>query len=406
MTTTLLGVDLTGRPVLVAGGGPVACLKASALARDGAVVHLVAPQVCEDLADLLATGVGTWSRREATVEDIQDSWLVVAATDDPAANRRLCAAATARRIFSVCAGSARDGTARNPALAEHAGLRVGVVSSGRPDPVRVVRTRDALALHLLTGDLDLRPVRRTNRRGRVVLVGGGPGAEDLITVRGRRALAEADVVVADRLGPAALLDRLPDDVQVLDVGKAPGRHQVGQEEINRILVDQARLGRTVVRLKGGDPYLYGRGGEEHAFCVAQGIPVEVVPGVSSAFGAPAAAGIPLTHRGTVAGVHVVQGHARLDAQALGSVVDGTATLVLLMAVSSLADHVSALLAAGADPSVPVAVVEDATLPTQRVTRAPLARIVQAAASIGVRAPAVVVVGAVADPAVLVPGGSG
>ncbi len=408
MTTTLLGVDLTDRRVLVAGGGPVAALKAGALAGDGAHVHVVAPQLCEDLRDLFAASPERlrWSDREVSAEDLDGVWLVVAATDDAAVNRELCAAATAQRIFSVCAGSAADGTARTPAMAEHAGLRVGVVSAGRPDPTRVVRTRNALSLHLQTADLDLRAARVSPSAGRVVLVGGGPGAADLITVRGRRALAEADVVVTDRLGPSTLLGRLPRDVQVIDVGKTPGHHQVTQDEINQILVDQAALGRTVVRLKGGDPYVYGRGGEEQAFCAAHGIPVEVVPGVSSAMSAPGAAGIPLTHRGTAAAVHLVQGHGPLDTHAVGSVVDGSATLVILMGVSSLADHVATLISAGAAPSTPVAIVEDATLPTQRVTRAALGQIVLVASDVGIRAPAVVVVGAVADAALLATGRSG
>jgi uroporphyrin-III C-methyltransferase/precorrin-2 dehydrogenase/sirohydrochlorin ferrochelatase len=229
----------------------------------------------------------------------------------------------------------------------------------------------------------------------VALVGGGPGALDLMTLRGRELLSRADVVVTDRLGPVDALAGLPADVEVIDVGKTPGHHQWTQSAINDVLVEQARRGRLVVRLKGGDPYLFGRGGEELAHCRAHGIPVEVVPGVSSALSAPAAAGIPLTHRGTVAATHIAHGHGPLADPAVACVVDGSATLVLLMAVSTLADHVEALLAAGADPSTPVAVVEDGTLPTQRVTRASLCDVVTTAERVGVRAPAVVVIGAVA-----------
>ena len=177
----------------------------------------------------------------------------------------------------------------------------------------------------------------------MVLVGGGPGAADLMTLRARRALAEADVVVTDRLGPTSVLADLPDDVEVIDVGKTPGLHAVTQDEINRILVDHAQRGRLVVRLKGGDPFLFGRGGEEELALAAHGIPVEVVPGVSSALAAPAAAGIPVTHRGTVAAVHVAHGHGRLDDTAVGAVVRGEATLVVLMGISLLADHVARLL---------------------------------------------------------------
>ena len=168
-----------------------------------------------------------------------------------------------------------------------------------------------------------------------------------------------------------------------------------QEQINHIIVEQATLGRNVVRLKGGDAYLFGRGGEEVLACRAHGIPVEVVPGVSSALAVPAAADIPLTHRGVVAGAHVTHGHGTLDDAAVAGVVDGTATLVVLMGIALLERHVAHLLGAGADPATPVAIVENGTLPTQRTTRAPLGGIVDAAAAAAVQAPAVVVVGGVA-----------
>jgi uroporphyrin-III C-methyltransferase/precorrin-2 dehydrogenase/sirohydrochlorin ferrochelatase len=286
---------------------------------------------------------------------------------------------------------------------------VAVTSAGDPDPARAARVRDQLADTLTTGTLDLRHHRRdSGSRGRVTLIGGGPGAADLMTVRARRAMFEADVVVTDRLGPTAILDALPSDVEVIYVGKAPGRHAATQHEINAILIDQAGRGRVVARLKGGDPFLFGRGGEEQQALAAHGIPVEVVPGVTSALSAPLAAGIPVTHRGTVASVHVTHGHRELNQSALDVVVRREATLVVLMGIGHLASHVGQLLAAGSDPHLPVAIVEDATLPTQRVTRAPLRRIVGAAVEQGVKAPAVVVVGAVADPSLLAaaPAGGG
>lgn len=258
--TTLLGVDLVGRPVLVAGGGPVAAAKAAALVADGALVHVVTPVTCEAMLDLVDDAAVTWSRREVTPDDVAGTWFVVAATGDSAVDRDLCARATAERVFSVCAGAAEHGTARNPAVTEHAGLRVGVVSTGRPDPGRAVAVRNALVVHLQTAQLDLRTRRAVpGAAGRVLLVGGGPGAEDLITVRGRQALAQADVVVTDRLGPTGLLRTLPLDVEVIDVGKTAGHHLVPQSEINRILVEQARRGRTVVRLKGATPSSTGAG---------------------------------------------------------------------------------------------------------------------------------------------------
>jgi uroporphyrin-III C-methyltransferase/precorrin-2 dehydrogenase/sirohydrochlorin ferrochelatase len=334
-------------------------------------------------------------------DDLDGVWLVHAATDDAWTNSQLCAWATDRHLWSVCASSVEEGTARTPATTRHAGLVVGVTSSGDADPVRARSVRDQLALTLETGDLDLRRRRGTSPgAGRVVLVGGGPGAPDLLTVRGRRALAEADVVVTDRLGPTSLLSSLPPGVEVIDVGKVPGAHAVSQEEINAVLVEQAQRGRLVVRLKGGDPFLFGRGGEEQSELAAHGIPVEVVPGVSSALAGPQAAGIPVTHRGTVAAVHVSHGHGTLDEPAVRAVVDSSATLVVLMGVSTLARHAEQLLAAGASPATPVAVSEDASLASERVTRAPLGEVARLAAETGVRAPAVVVVVAVAAPGLL------
>ncbi|WP_328741232.1 uroporphyrinogen-III C-methyltransferase [Flavimobilis rhizosphaerae] len=236
--------------------------------------------------------------------------------------------------------------------------------------------------------------------GAVVLVGGGPGAADLMTVRARRALFSADVVVADRLGPTSVLADLPSRVRVIDVGKRPGAHPVPQARINEILVAEAIAGNRVVRLKGGDPFLFGRGGEEVAACRARGIAVEVVPGVSSALAAPAAACVPVTHRGTASALLVVQGHGSLPGLAVQAVVTRAATVAVLMGVARLAEHVAVLLAAGASPSTPVAVIEQATTDDERTTFMTLGRAVRTCAEAGVRSPAVVVLGDVADPALL------
>lgn len=445
--TTLLGLDLAGRTVLVAGGGPVAARRARAMADDGAHVRVVAPQVCEDLRDLVAAslhapllgpgpapapaqrlpdgGAGpggrvTWAPREVRESDVEDAWLVLAATDDSGTNRDVAAWAAARRTWCVNAGAAHEGTARTPATTHSGDVLVGVVtdvpaagasadghargrravdgSAGRrgADPRRARAVRDAIAEHLRSGGADQRRHRpASGGLGSVTLVGGGPGAVDLLTVRGRRALAEADVVVADRLGPVDVLDELAPGVEVIDVGKTPGNHPVPQHEINAILVEQAQRGRRVVRLKGGDPFVYGRGGEEVIACREAGVPVDVVPGVSSALSVPALAGIPLTHRGTVAAFHVISGHDGLDAAALAGVRDRTATLVVLMGVSQLARITAQALGAGADPALPVAIVESGSTPRQRVTRAPLGEVVERAAQVGVRAPAIIVVGDVA-----------
>ena len=234
--------------------------------------------------------------------------------------------------------------------------------------------------------------------GRVTLVGGGPGNPDLITVRGLRALREADVVVVDKLAPRELLDGLDPRVEVVDAGKAPHAHNLSQGEINALLVERARAGQHVVRLKGGDPYVFGRGGEEALACVRAGVPVEVVPGISSAVAVPAAAGIPVTHRGVTQDFAVVSAH--LDPSHPGATVDwealaaGPGTLVLLMAVANLDQVSTELVKRGRPDDTPVAVISDGTLPTQRVLVSTLAQVAGDVADAGIRPPAVVVVGEV------------
>ena len=232
-------------------------------------------------------------------------------------------------------------------------------------------------------------------RGSVSLVGGGPGDPGLLTVRALQRLADADVVVVDRLAPSDDLASLAPSALVVDVGKTPGSHAVPQERINALLVEHARAGRRVVRLKGGDPYVLGRGGEEVESCRAEGIPVEVVPGVTSAFAVPAAAGIPVTHRGLSRSVTVLTGHEDLGPDRCDALVRLGGTLVVLMGVSRIAALAEGLLAAGADPETPAAVVECGWSADQRTTRSALAGLTAACTARAVASPAVVVIGAVA-----------
>jgi uroporphyrin-III C-methyltransferase/precorrin-2 dehydrogenase/sirohydrochlorin ferrochelatase len=271
------------------------------------------------------------------------------------------------------------------------------------DPRRAAGLRDLISSALDVGDLQARPTRAAPR-GEVVLVGGGPGDPELITVRGRRLVADADVVVVDRLAPRELLGTLGEDVEVVDCGKSPHRHNLTQAEINEVLVDRARRGKRVVRLKGGDPFVFGRGGEEWLACVSAGVPVTVVPGITSALAAPAVAGIPVTHRGLAAEFTVVSGHR--DPRAPGAAhagggpdykaLAGADTLVLLMAMDRLDPIVAELIAAGADPRTPAAAVRSATLPGQAVVRAALKDLPEAVREAGLGAPAVVVIGAVVN----------
>lgn len=367
------------------GGGPVAARRAKGLVDAGADVVILAPDACEDLRDLARTGVVTWLPREyAGADDLAGAWLVHTATGDRAVDESVSADAAADRIWCVRADDAPASSAWTPAVALSEGVSVAVTASG--DPRRARAVRDAIRTALEAGDLPLRRFRPG--RGHVALVGGGPGDPGLITIRGRRLLAQADVIVADRLAPRALLDEPGEHVLVIDVGKAPGRHPVPQEEINRILVEHAVAGRRVVRLKGGDPYVLGRGGEELEACLRAGVDAEVVPGVTSAVSVPAAVGIPVTHRGIAKGFAVISGHEQLaDAPR-------DATLVLLMAVSLLRSTAARLVDLGRDPGCPVAIVEDGYGPRQRLTVATLATVADIAAERAVRPPAVVVVGEV------------
>lgn len=245
-------------------------------------------------------------------------------------------------------------------------------------------------------------MRQPERGGRVYLVGAGPGDPGLLTIRGRDLLEAADVVLADRLVVDEVLAMVPPE-KLVDVGRVPaeGRStRERQEAISRRLVELAREGKAVVRLKGGDPYVFGRGGEEVEALRDAGIPVEIVPGVTSAVAGPAAFGIPLTHRDLASVAALVSGHEGLDKE--GPDVDWEAlarldgTLVVLMGVSSLEEYVARLLGGGMEAETPVAVIERGTLPDQRMVRGRLGEIVERARSARVRPPAVVVIGPVVD----------
>ncbi len=396
MTGFPLLLDVRDRPVLVVGGGAVGTRRALALSEAGAQVRVVAPRLSDVLAGVRA-GV-TIERREFRIDDLDGAWLVMACTSDPAVNTTIANEASARRIFCVRADDATGGTARVPVVVRRDDLTVAV--NGGDDPRRATALRDAIATALDLGEL---PVARHRpaAAGSVALVGGGPGDPELITVRGRRLVATADVVVVDRLAPRALLDGLPPGTEVIDCGKSAHRHNLSQDEINTVLIDRARAGKRVVRLKGGDPFVFGRGGEEWLACVAAGVPVTVVPGLSSALAAPASAGIPLTHRGVAADFTVVSGH--LDpGRAAGQGIDwpglatGAGTLVLLMSMDRLGLIADELIKHGRPGTTPAAVVHRATLPGEQTVRAPLADLARAVAEAGVGAPAVVVIGEVVD----------
>ncbi len=392
-----LGLVLAGRRVLVVGGGRVALRRVFALLEARADIVMVAPHATAALAELAASGQLTWVERGFTSSDLDAAWLAFGCTDDPAVNEAVVAAADERRVFATRADDASAASAWNPAVGRTGPYTIAVHASR--DPRRAVAARDLAVAAVQSAVL---PAGRGAGAGagRVVLVGGGPGDPGLITVRGRAALAEADVVVADRLAPLSLLDALAVDVEIVDAAKVPGGRSMPQEEINRLLVHHASLGKVVVRLKGGDPFVFGRGGEEVEACVAAGIAVEVVPGVTSAISVPALAGIPVTHRGLVQGFTVVSGHlppghpeSGVDWPALARV---RGTLVVLMGLRSIAAISRVLIESGLDPSTPVAALQDGATAASRVVRTTLGAVGDDSAAAGLRTPTVFVVGAVAS----------
>ncbi len=402
----LLALRLAGRRVTIIGGGSVAARRIPALLDSGADVVVVSPE----LNPLVAERVGQirWIRRGYAPGDCAGSWLVGAWTSDPDANSAVAQEADAAGIWCVRADDAAASRAWTPASGTAGDVRVGVLSG---DPRHSAGIRDAIVEALASGAIAAprgRPprgggpagetLRGGARRGWVALVGGGPGDPGLITIRGRQLLTEADVVITDRLAPRSLLAELPPDVEIIDAAKVPRGAAVAQEHINSVLIANARAGRFVVRLKGGDPFVFGRGGEEVLACLRAGIPVTVVPGVSSVAAVPASAGVPLTHRGIAQEFHVVSAHvapgderSAVDWEALGS---SQATLVLLMATEHLPDIAETLVRHGRNAHTPVSIIADGTLPSQRTIDARLDTVARAAAGAGIRPPAVVVVGEV------------
>lgn len=342
-------LELSGCTVLVAGAGADALGPVRSLLDAGAVVRVVGHAPVDSLVDLAERAqIGLEGRSPSPVDLAAVHLVVVADAGLDAVVRRWCAE-----------------------------LGVPVVGSRRP----------------------VSPAQPGRRQGSVVLVGGGPGDPGLITVAGLAAVRGADVVVTDRLAPLAVLDEAPAHAEVIDVAKIPRGPFTSQERINELLVEHARAGRRVVRLKGGDPYVFGRGGEEWQACAEAGLPVEVIPGVSSALAGPALAGVPLTHRTLTQGFTVVSGHlppghpgSTLDWGALAR--SGT-TLVVLMGIATLPAITAELVARGLAPDTPALTVTEAGLPGQRAVRGTVADVAALGEAAGVRAPAVTVIGQVA-----------
>jgi uroporphyrin-III C-methyltransferase/precorrin-2 dehydrogenase/sirohydrochlorin ferrochelatase len=389
-----VGLRLAGRSVVVIGGGQVAGRRIPALLTAGAAITVVSPSVRPALEGMAEAGELRWIARRYEDGDLADAWYALAATDDADVNSAVVAEADRRRIFCVRSDDARRASAWTPASGRHDNVTVAVLSNR--DPRRSARLRDAIVERLRDGDLADRHFR--DHAPGVVLVGGGPGDPELITLAGRRALAEADLVIADHLAPRELLSELPAHVEVVDASKLPRGRAAAQAEINRLCIAGFRAGQRVVRLKGGDPFVFGRGHEEVQACAAAGVPCTVLPGLTSAIAVPALAGIPVTHRGVAHGFTVVSGHLAPDDPE--SLVDWAAlgrlggTLVLLMAVANLRAIAGRLLAEGRAAETPAAVVVEGSMPGERRLVTRLDRLADEAEAAGVRAPAIVVIGEV------------
>lgn len=440
-----LFVDLRDKPVLVVGGGVVATRKVQALLRAGAQVRLSAHTLTATLSALVAAGRVQLLHGAFQSHWLDAVWLLIAATDDAALNGSVAQAAQARRIWANVVDDADRSSVQLPAVVERGPLQVAVSSAGAaPMLATAIRARLERDLEPALGDL-ARLLRRQRRRirqrfpqlsqrrafyerlidgpvlaalrqrqpvlaerrlrqaladgaapavhGLVTLVGAGPGDPGLLTLAGHRALQRADVILHDRLA-APLLTLARRDAECIDVGKRSQGDSARQADIHALLLAHARAGRNVVRLKGGDPFVFGRGGEELAWLRAHGIDYQVVPGITAALACAAHAGIALTHRDHAQRLTLLTGHQRGDANEPSARRDDE-TLAVYMGVAGMARLASGLLADGRAPDTPFALIEHGASARQRTIAGTLHELPALASSGNVSAPALLVIGAVA-----------
>ena len=428
-------IQLEGARGLLVGGGRVALRKAEKLLPFGAQLTVVAPCICPPLAALPGL---TLCRRAFADSDLSPAPdFVIAATGDRALDRRIAALCRTRRILvnvvddpaacgfyfpalvqrgRLCIGISTGGASPTAAawlrqkieallppgfdgiLDRLAARREAVKAEGGSEAKRAERLQQAFALEL-AAEAPRAPAAAWENAGpgRVALVGAGCGRADLITVRGLRLLQQCRAVVYDDLIDTALLDTVPAGAERIYVGKRSGRHSAPQAEINAALIALAQRGGLTVRLKGGDPYVFGRGGEEALALQRAGIPFEVVPGITAAIAVPAEAGIPVTHRGVSRAVHIITAHTQDETPDFSrwAALPADGTLVFLMGLQRLPQIAAGLLAGGLPPQTPAAVLSGGNAPHPAAVRASLGEITDAARAAGVEAPAVIVVGDVA-----------
>jgi len=413
-----VGLRLRGRRCVVIGGGRLAHRRISGLLETGARVIVISPEMTPALEALASGGALEWTQRPYEPGDLAQTWYAVAATGIQDIDDAVAAEAEAARVFCDGGNGDATGTAAIPATGRHGGYTISVHSdtsaqgdagsdsgpyivSGTNDGGSGLESalRDAIMDAVTEGTITARTARTTRTAdGRIALVGGGPGDPGLLTLRGRLLLNEADVVIADHLAPQSVLASLGTDVLVIDASKLPQGRSMAQQQINDLLVEHARAGRRVVRLKGGDPFVFGRGMEEVQACAAAGFRVEVVPGVTSGVAVPGMAGIPVTHRGMAHEFVVVSGHlppdhpeSLVDWAALGRL---RGTIVVLMGVRNAGAIAAALIEHGRPPDTGSAVICNGGLAGERVLTAELAQLAAVVETEDVRPPAVLVVGEV------------
>jgi len=451
MTAALFPVfmDLRGRRVLVVGGGAVAARKVAALLESGARIRVGAPELNEALQRLVASGQVEYVDGDFSPAWFDGAWLAVAANHDERVNQAVAAEGEARQVFVNVVDDAKRSHFHVPARIERGPLQIAISSGGgAPMLARHLRERlereldpslgDLAGLlagarerirarfpqtaerrvffdHLLAGpipdllhqgqsaaaatalDAAIASAASVDRPGSVALVGAGPGDPGLLTLRALRLLNQADVILHDRLVSADVLRLARRDAEFIEVAKDAGKHHTTQAGIHVLMLEHARAGRRVVRLKGGDPFVFGRGGEELEFLRAHGIAYEVVPGITAALACAAYAGIPLTHRDHAQSLRLVTAHCKdsLDTLDWRALAQERQTLAVYMGVAGLDALRDRLLAHGRAPSTPFALVENGSRPGQRVVLGTLADLPERARSEDVRTPALLILGEVA-----------
>ncbi|AOX99666.1 siroheme synthase CysG [Jeongeupia sp. USM3] len=444
-----LFLNLRRQRCLIVGGGDVALRKARLLLAAGAELIVVSPDLADELAALRDRGEITHAQREFDQADIDGMRLVIAATDDEAVNAQVHAECEARNVLVNVVDTPEKCRFIVPSIIDRAPLMVAISTGGAaPVLARQLRARieatlphgygvlarlaGALRERVKTRFGDERARRRfwetalegpaaekalagneagamaeleqrlahsdaaALQRGAVYLVGAGPGNPDLLTFRALRLMQQADVVLYDNLVAPAIIELVRRDAERIYVGKKSNNHALPQEDINRLLVKLALDGKTVLRLKGGDPFIFGRGGEEIEELAAAGVDFEVVPGITSASGASCYAGIPLTHRDHAQSVTFVTGHRRGDAIELDwpRLVSPSETVVIYMGVKQAPHICEQLIAHGRDAGTPAAIVEKATTAEQRVLTGTLASLPALITRHGIKPPALIIVGSV------------